>query len=197
MPRISEPTIAEHRERITTALIDAAEELLRRGEPLTATKVTAEVGIARNSIYRYVESINDLRTMVVARYLPTWLESLQQALASIDDPAERIVNWVTTNFSIARTGGHAFLMQVGRGSAQPESPEKKLSENAHRQVAEPLEKAWSEILVNPNGAHRWTMLTVAILEMGFYLLEVDTDPATLERDLSAAARGLIAQARTK
>ncbi|MDY6050539.1 MAG: TetR/AcrR family transcriptional regulator [Corynebacterium sp.] len=194
MPRISEPTIAEHRERITNSLIDAAEGLLKRGAPLTAGAVTTEVGIARNSIYRYVASINDLRAMVVARYLPTWLEQLSAALADVPDPAERIVTWVTTNFSIARSGGHAFLMQVGRGRSAPESPEKKISENAHRQVAEPLEKAWSEVLSNPNQARRWALLTVSILEMGFYMLEVDADPATLERDLRAATIGLIEQA---
>ena len=61
MPKIAAPTVAEHREHIRVALIDAAEAILRAGEPLTAGVVSGAAGIARNSIYRYVDSVDDLR----------------------------------------------------------------------------------------------------------------------------------------
>lgn len=69
MPRIAAPTVKEHRELIRTRLIDAAEAILKEnpGETLTATDVAARAGVARNSIYRYVDSVSDLHALVIAR----------------------------------------------------------------------------------------------------------------------------------
>ena len=93
MPKIAAPTVAEHRANIQTKLVDAAEEILRAGEPdrLTAATVANAAGIARNSIYRYVESVDDLRGMVLSRYMPDWLANVAAAVADIEDPAERLV----------------------------------------------------------------------------------------------------------
>ncbi len=54
MPKISAPTVREHRQIVLARLIDAAEGILRTQgvAELTAGAVTAEAGIARNSIYR-------------------------------------------------------------------------------------------------------------------------------------------------
>ena len=67
MPKISAPTVKEHRDQVRTRLIDAAENLLRdRGaDGLTAGAVSSAAGIARNSIYRYVDSVDDLRGLDV------------------------------------------------------------------------------------------------------------------------------------
>ena len=71
MPKIDAPTVAEHRARVQQRLVDAAESILRDSpsQPLTAAAVSAQAGIARNSIYRYVDSVDDLRVLVIRRYL--------------------------------------------------------------------------------------------------------------------------------
>ena len=53
----------EHRENVRTALVDAAESIVRTEgvDGLTAGAVTKAAGIACNSIYRYVDSVDDLR----------------------------------------------------------------------------------------------------------------------------------------
>ena len=82
MPRINAPTVREHHEQVMTSLIDAAEQILREEGPgaLTAGAVSSRAGVARNSIYRYVESIDDLRGLVVERYMPGWFDAVQEAM---------------------------------------------------------------------------------------------------------------------
>ena len=80
MPKIAAATVAEHRENVLAALVDASERILRAGDPLTAGVVSSAAGIARNSIYRYVESVDDLRVLVLERYLPGWERAVTTAL---------------------------------------------------------------------------------------------------------------------
>lgn len=72
MPKISAPTVREHREMMIARLVDAAEKILKDepGKPLSAGAVAAAAGIARNSIYRYVGSVEDLRLLVLERNVP-------------------------------------------------------------------------------------------------------------------------------
>ncbi|SMO39701.1 TetR/AcrR family transcriptional regulator [Propioniciclava tarda] len=118
MPKISAPTVREHRQIVLARLIDAAEGILRTQgvAELTAGAVTAEAGIARNSIYRYVDSIGDLRGLVLARYLPRWMRAVDERLARIDDPRERVLEWVRANLEQASVNGHGWLMAVARST---------------------------------------------------------------------------------
>jgi len=67
MPRIKAGSVAEHRAAVMTQLLDGTERLLLSGADatLTAAGIAAEAGIARNSIYRYVSSVDDLIEMVL------------------------------------------------------------------------------------------------------------------------------------
>ena len=74
MPKINADSVRAHRAQVLAALIDSAEFLLTQdsGTTLTAGAVAARAGIARNSIYRYVDSIDDLIEMVATRGFPRW-----------------------------------------------------------------------------------------------------------------------------
>jgi AcrR family transcriptional regulator len=116
VPKIDAPTVAEHRAQVQARLVDAAEEILRSGQPdrLTAGAVSSAAGIARNSIYRYVDTVDDLRALVVARYLPAWLEAVDHAMAQAEDPGARVVTWVRANLEQAAASGHGWLMEAVR-----------------------------------------------------------------------------------
>jgi AcrR family transcriptional regulator len=118
MPRIAAATVAEHRAQVQTRLVDAAERILRAGDSaaLTAGAVSSAAGIARNSIYRYVDSVEDLRFLVVARYLPAWLVAVDEAIASAEDPRSRLVAWVAANLEQAAATGHGWLMEAMRAA---------------------------------------------------------------------------------
>jgi AcrR family transcriptional regulator len=192
LPKIAAPTVAEHREMIRTRLIDAAEAILR--EPsgqLSATAVTSAAGIARNSIYRYVDSVEDLRALVVDRYLPDWLAAVDAAMEIAATPRDRVVAWVRVNLEQAAASGHGWLMEAARA----ESPHATVDESvaqAHAGLRDTLTDAWAELLhEHPDRVPVAAGLTVGLLDAGFRQLDRG-QPVDLVIQLGcSAARALV------
>jgi AcrR family transcriptional regulator len=196
MPKIDAPTVAEHRAQVQARLVDAAEEILRAGQPdrLTAGAVSSAAGIARNSIYRYVNSVEDLRALVVARYLPAWLAAVDQAMAQVEDPGARVVTWVRANLEQAAASGHGWLMEAVR--AVPHRSDETLDQ-AHSGMRDALAEAWFDLL---DGDAQRSILaaafTLGILEGGFRQLDAG-QPVAVVLDMGGRAaeslvRGLAA-----
>jgi AcrR family transcriptional regulator len=191
VPRIDAPTVAEHRTQVQARLVDAAEEILRAGEPdrLTAGAVSSAAGIARNSIYRYVDSVDDLRALVVARYLPAWLAAVDQAMAQSEDPGARVVTWVRTNLEQAADSGHGWLMEAVR--AVPHRSDQTLDE-AHAGMRDALADAWFDLL--DGDEQRSTLaaaFTLGILEGGFRQLDAGQPVAVVLEMGGRAAQSLV------
>ncbi|HWD63028.1 MAG TPA: TetR/AcrR family transcriptional regulator [Humibacter sp.] len=193
MPKISAPTVAEHRSQVQARLIAAAEEIMRSGEAerLTAGAVSATAGIARNSIYRYVDSIDDLRALVVARHLPEWMAAVSTALERETTPDARVTAWVSANLRQAVESGHAWLIDAVR--AAPESPAASASADAaHSDLREPLATAWSELLAGEAEHSRIaTAITFGIVETGFGQLEAGVPVTIVEQVCCDAVRGMM------
>ena len=193
MPRISAPTVAEHRTMVQQQLVDAAEQILRSGQPdaLTASAVTAAVGIARNSIYRYVESVDDLRGLVLARHLPSWLEAVENELAPIDDPAERIAVWVRANVEQSARSGHGWLMGLGQTTV-PSEATIKVMETAHAIMRDVLADAWGKLVDDLDTAMVGAGLIRGILDATFKQLDAGRDPELVARLGEQSARCVVA-----
>ncbi|WP_353065629.1 TetR/AcrR family transcriptional regulator [Arcanobacterium hippocoleae] len=116
MPKISAATVKEHHEQMFNKLVDAAEKILRESGPgaLTAGSVAKAAGIARNSIYRYVGSIDDLRLVVLERYLPLWVNSVEKRVNRSDDPRKQVLDLALASLEMAQTTGHSWLISVMR-----------------------------------------------------------------------------------
>ncbi|HET9648163.1 MAG TPA: TetR/AcrR family transcriptional regulator [Microlunatus sp.] len=173
MPKIDAPTVAEHREMIRTRLIDAAEAILRESPSgqLTAGAVTSAAGIARNSIYRYVDSVEDLRGLVVDRYLPDWLTTVAAAMEVASTPEDRVVAWVRANLEQAAATGHGWLMEAARTRSPTTSIDETVAE-AHTGMRDTLADAWGDLLhAHPDRVPIATGLTVGILDAGFRQLD--------------------------
>lgn len=190
MPKISAATIAEHRANIQTKLVDAAEEILRSDEPerLTAATVARAAGIARNSIYRYVESVDDLRGMVLSRYMPAWLGAVEEALAGVTDPIDRLVVYTATNLRESARSGHGWMMTMARSPMSPAT--EKVMHDAHTMMRDVLSSAWMELLQDPHGARVAAGLTGGVLEAGFRQLDSGLDTEMVVDIASRAVRGL-------
>lgn len=193
MPKIAAATVAEHRELVRGALVDAAEAILRAGEPLTAGVVSAAAGIARNSIYRYVDSVDDLRGMVLARYLPAWDKAVSEALAPIPDPGDRIVEWVRVNLEQARATGHSWLMDISRGASSTSTSE--IADYAHSILRDALGSAWLELSGDETEARIQSALTLGLLEAAFQRLDSGLPVDRLIDATVQGARSLVETAR--
>ena len=192
MPKIAAPTVAEHRSRVQARLVAAAEEIMRSGDAtgLTAGAVSSAAGIARNSIYRYVDSIDELRALVVARHLPAWLDAVASQMARQTTPAGRIDAWVRANLRQASASGHAWLIDAVR--AAPRSAAAVASADAaHTGLREPLAAAWTQLLDgDAERARLATAITFGIVETGFGQLESGVAPCTVEDACCRAALGM-------
>ncbi|WRS30294.1 TetR/AcrR family transcriptional regulator [Actinomycetaceae bacterium MB13-C1-2] len=191
MPRIQAATVAEHHANVEARLIDAAESLLRADphSQLTAGKVSGQAGIARTSIYRYVESVDDLVGLVIARHLPTWIQAVNDATTSAgSDPIDNLVAWTGANIEQAALTGHAWLMEAAR--ARPSRHSEEASRGAHGALEMSLLALWKRIVGDEEQRKAATLITNGIIESGFRLLEGGMDPDIVCEVSCRAVRGL-------
>jgi AcrR family transcriptional regulator len=177
MPRISEATVEEHRRKTMNALLDSAELIVRTKGPdaLTACAVAQGAGIARNSIYRYVKDMDDLRRAVLHRHLPQWEQALTDGLADVDTPEKTIVEWVRINLEQDASHGHDWLMGIyGTMSESAKRTGESMSEVSHKpefhnRIDRPIADAWRRL--NPDSADTGVALTKAMVIAGMQLLK--------------------------
>ncbi|SDS68830.1 TetR/AcrR family transcriptional regulator [Microlunatus soli] len=197
MPKIDAPTVAEHRANVRARLVDAAEAALRSDPThLTAGAVTTAAGIARNSIYRYVDSVDDLRAMVVDRYLPDWLAAVAAAMETATTPEERVVTWVRANLEQAAGTGHGWLMEAAR--LAPSASMDEAVDLAHSGMRSSLADAWNELLDADTDRVRIAAgLTVGILDAGFRQLDAGLPVAVVTETVVDAARAVVTALRSR
>jgi|SRR5450631_2197686 len=145
MPKISAPTVAEHRVRQREVLLHAATELLVEGgvSAVTPAAVGAAAGLSRPSVYQYFSSGADILAAVIEEAFPRANEALRVALESARGPAEELDTYVRVTLRLAGEGAHrpAAALQAAQ---LPEACMARLRELHHEQ-AEPFLRALEEL----------------------------------------------------
>jgi AcrR family transcriptional regulator len=138
MPRITAPTVAEHRLRQREALLTAATELLvsQGAGAVTPGAVGAAAGLARPSVYQYFSSGADLLAAVVEDAFPRANRALGDALDEAIDPADRLDIYVRVTLQLARDGAHRAAAALA-AAPLPDQCRTRLAE-LHREQAAPL-----------------------------------------------------------
>jgi len=101
LPRITAPTVVEHREQQLRAVLDAARAILgetRAAPTLAAT--AARAGLARSSIYRYFASSEELLAAVVGDVFPEWTRRVRESVESATSPGEKVWAYVCANVEL-------------------------------------------------------------------------------------------------
>lgn len=141
MPRISAPTVAEHRRRQREALLNAATDLLVQGgvSAVTPAAVGAAAGLARPSVYQYFDSAAGILAAVIEDAFPRSNAQLAVALDGITDPLEVVDCYVRETLRQAAEGAHRSAAALA--SAQlPDACRDRLDE-LHREQMAPLMRA--------------------------------------------------------
>lgn len=113
MPKITGPTVVEHRAAQHRALLDASERLINEsgGNVPTLTEVAEAMGLARSSVYLYVKSRKDLVVQLLLDVIPNWTGGIVDAMdAAGDDPLARLMVYVDETFRLFIEGDHGPLM---------------------------------------------------------------------------------------
>lgn len=188
MPRIQAATVAEHREHVLSRIAQTAEALAREGgvSAVTASAVAAGAGIARNSLYRYVSSVQDLHAMVVQRYLPSWAAAVGDAVAAEDNPSDQVLAWARANLDEAAATGHAWLVALGAGLGETSNDEVA---KAHGDLGRLLARAWQQL--DPQRAPLLTEMTRRLVDAGMARIDAGDDPMMVRETVLGAVRHLL------
>ena len=98
-------------------LVRAAATVLERsgGDDITVQEVADEAGQSLRTLYQYFESKDDLLLAVFEEAMRTWAVLLEQAIADLEDPLDRLAG---TMLAAVRMGGSSGASGFERGLAR-------------------------------------------------------------------------------
>lgn len=189
MPKISAPTVAEHRRRQREALLAAATELLVQGgvSAVTPAAVGAAAGLARPSVYQYFDSAAGILAAIVEDSFPRSNAQLAVALDGLSDPLEVMEAYVRETLRQAAAGAHRSAAALSAAQL-PDACRARLAELHHEQIA-PFMGALQQLGV-PD-----LMITArllgGVLEAAMGAIESDSDPDAVTRTTLALVRAAV------
>ena len=110
MPKISAPTVAEHRSAQHAAMLGAAEAILLEDgvEAVTPASVSARAGLARSTFYEYFPSKDDLLVALAGAAFESWGREVQATIDAAPAGIERLRAYVDVTLILTADGRHAM-----------------------------------------------------------------------------------------
>lgn len=200
MPRITEPTVAEHRAKQRAAVLQAAEDLAveRGGAAVTVAAVAARTGLARPSVYAYFSSAEDMLVALVREGFERWHAALQDAVGDGASPEDVVRGYLSAAASRAARGEHRLAAALSGVPLPPPVREELLVR--HREMAAPLATA-ARSLGLPADADAEPVIALLMAVVNHCITRVEaghspTDEARIAGDvLLGGLRGLAAAGR--
>jgi AcrR family transcriptional regulator len=146
VPRISAETVAEHVERQEAAVFEAALRLFReRGyAAVSLADVAAEVGLRRNSLYRYFPDKAHILLRWLRRELAEQVDESRRRLAGDGDPVPRIQDWAAYQLEYARRPEHRLVAALPEVARDLDADTRAELADIHRGLLGPLDDALAE-----------------------------------------------------
>ena len=138
VPRITEPTVAEHRSRQLRALLDGARAIVAEQGPdgLTLAGLARSVGLSRPALYEYFRSRDDLVAAMVEDEMPGWAEQISSRVAAGGDLAAQVEGFVRAQMELMGDGSHVALAALSAHVLQDDARERVRQE--HHALMAPL-----------------------------------------------------------
>lgn len=146
MPRITADTVAEHVAQQEAAVFAAAMRLFaQRGyRQVTLADIAAEVGLKRNSLYRYFPDKAHIVLRWLRRELPEQADQARALLHRDGPPVERLHAWALHQLDYARRPEHRVLAELGAVAAELDDDARAELAESHRALLEPLDAVLRE-----------------------------------------------------
>jgi AcrR family transcriptional regulator len=146
MPRINAASIDEHVRHQTQRITNAARRVfaIRGFGAADLGSIAAEVGLARNSLYRYFANKDEILLACIREDMEPHIAKLAALADKYPDPAERIVALVNMQFDFATGPEHATLELINEVREGSAALRKEIAQ-LHREPNSLLEKALIEV----------------------------------------------------
>lgn len=146
MPRINAANIDEHVRHQTQRITSAARRVFatRGFAAADLGSIAAEVGLARNSLYRYFANKDEILLACIREDMVPHIAKLAVLANNYPDPFERIIALVNMQFDLATGPVHATLELMGEVREGSSELRKEIAQ-LHRTPNILLEKALTEM----------------------------------------------------
>ncbi len=146
MPRITAGSVAEHVAQQERAVFDAAIALfIERGyRAVTLGDIAQEVGLARNSLYRYFPTKASILLRWYAEEMPTQIQRSIDLLAGDEPPAARIDRWATAQIDYAHQPEHRLIAALGEAAGDLDAAARHELAASHDQLMAPFHATLAE-----------------------------------------------------
>ena len=190
VPRIEAESVAEHRAHQHDALLDAAERLLLEDgyEGLSFRTLGDRTGLARNSIYRYFSSRDEVIAELCERALPYWLDAVDAAMAEAGSIEGKVDAYVRVHLAMVTSGRHRLAKVLERAPLGPEA--RARIDAMPDQAAARLETA----LAADGHPAPWltAQLVTGLVNTAIRILDRHDEPERVVATTAAAARRTVA-----
>jgi len=147
MPKITAPSVAEHRNQQREALIREATRILLSEGPTAVTPraVGSAVGLARSSVYEYFPSSGDLLAEVAIRAILEWSTELSSAIEPAAPGWPRLEAYVRSTLLMVKEGKHEIADRLEGVSFSEEQVQRFMGH--HDALSSPLPDIMAELEV--------------------------------------------------
>ncbi len=190
MPKIAADSVHEHVARQKAAVIAAAIKLFNeRGvRDVTLADIANEVGLARNSLYRYFPDTAHILAAWFRVTIGPLVELSNRIATSGDTAGDRLAQWIDAQFDYLTAPDHAaMLMASNEMTAMPDDVRAELGAG-HRELYGSLAQILRDALGDQpeRDLETVTMLTAATVRSAAELTRARTDPVIVRAELRRA-----------
>lgn len=183
MPRITAPTVAEHRAAQRAALMAAASALIsERGVAAVNPRSVGErAGLARSTFYEYFPSKDDLLAAVAVQAFEEWADELNAAVAAAPPGRARLHAYVEATIRMTADGKHDLATQLQQTELSPKSYDAVMA--LHDTLATPLRDVLAQLGLRANPAQ--AALVQGVISAGMQLLAHGVSPEEALEEITA------------
>jgi len=181
MPRISAPTVAEHRAAQRAALVAAGQSLLLESglTGVTPRSVCEHAGLARSSFYDYFPSKDDLLVAIAIEAIERWDAEIEEALSDAGSGIEALRVFVEKTMAMTAEGKHAIAGALREADLSPSRFEDLMV--LHDALLRPVLRVLNDLGLPPSGSS--ATLVNAVLGAGIQLVSHGADHETVSADV--------------
>jgi AcrR family transcriptional regulator len=181
MPKISAPTVAEHRAMQRAALVRAGEEVLLAAglAGVTPRSVCERAGMSRSSFYDYFATKDDLLVAIAIDAIERWDAEIEDALAGIEPGLPQLRAFVDATMAMTAEGKHALAGVLREADLSPSRLEDLMT--LHDALLRPVLRVLGDVGVSE--PQRAAVLVEGVLGAGIRLVSHGTDHRVVADDV--------------